>query len=373
MGWLHDYEDVNRFSSPRSVEQGKRQRCKMPGRFQPAPSNPILLGSSDSVRKDVASSPRTTTKLEAGSPSRKTAALANHCSTPRGPVRASPHIMDEYVCSPRRQLRRGDSCPPERTDPITHTSSLRTDPLALRCLEYGHLATRQRSLRRCGYPKRYTSGKLDLKTHVESAEQILQQGHSLKTSSFALNSSNLAGEEDLLPASTRILASDAPSSARYAKVIEQRDLTYIDRGGCKASNPSLLTSGDMLQCLNLSGFCEQQSVGDEVQIPSVQPVSEPPEQLQLSEPLEPHHVGECNHSLRTDDESGRPLERAAPPPIRTSGSHPGSKPSTPAPSVQSSLPGTPRSTQSGGKMKKSAKVDDRIGRPLKLFQDPLRA
>lgn len=348
----------------------------MPGRFQPAPSNPVLLGSSDSVRKDLALSPRTTTKLEAGSPSRKTAALANHCNTPRGPVRASPYIMDEYVCSPRRQLRRGDSCPPERTDPITHTTSLRTDPLTLRCLEYGHLATRQRSLRRCGYPKQYTSGKLDLKTHVESAEQFLQQGHSLKTSSFALNSSNLAGEEDLLPASTRILASDVPNSARYAKVIERRDLTYIDRGGCKASNPSLLTSGDMLQCLNLRDSCEQQSVGDHVQIPSVQPVSEPPEQIQGTPSVQPSSeppVGECNHVSRKDDESGRSFERAAPTQIRTSESHPGSKPSTPAPSVQSSLPGTPRSTQSGGKIKKSAKVEDRIGRPLKLFQDPLRA
>jgi len=273
--------------------------------------------------------------------------------------------MDEYVSSPRRQLRRGVSCPPERTDPITHTVSLRTDPLALRPLEYGHLTTRQRSLRRCGYPKPYTSGKLDLGTHAESAVRMQQQGHTLKTSSFALSSSNLAGEEDILPVSTRTPACDAPTSPRYARVIERRDLTYIDRGGSKACNPSLVTSGDLLECFNLQGRVQQQSAASHAAAPSVPPLTKPPEQLQAVE---------CNSSSRKDDESNRRFERAAPSPIVTSECYQRSEEAhTPAPSVQSSFEATPRSKQMGANTKKSANVGDRIGRPLKLFQDPLRA
>jgi len=195
--------------------------------------------------------------LGAGAPCDKTAALANHLHSPRGPLRLSPCQMDEFVTSPRRQLQRGASCPPARTDPITHTLFAATDSLSFRQLEYGHLTARDRTLRKNGYTAHSATGKLDLKTHSQTSCELHEQARA-PAPSLGLNSASLAGEEHILRC-VRPVASDTPVSARYAKVNNRRDLTFIDissLGGRKAVNESLRTSPDLYECLgqlNLAG------------------------------------------------------------------------------------------------------------------------
>lgn len=268
MGWLHDYQDVNRFGSPRGIEQGTRTRRKAAagfGRFNESSGIPAVLQHSTdclqtrsprvSLQSPRGQSPRGHwSQPDAGVPSCKTAALANHAQSPRGPCRMEPYHLEEFVYSPRRQLQRGASCPPARTNPITHTGSTRTDPLALRALDYGHLVTRQRSLRKCGYTAQSATGKLNLKTHDQTSSELHHQARGM-TASLGLNSASLAGEEDIMPARVRPQASDKDVSARYTKVINRRDLAYIDSsnlvnlGDQRLSSKSLRTTGELYECL----------------------------------------------------------------------------------------------------------------------------
>lgn len=263
MGWLHDYGDVNRCASPRGVDRGIRRRNKSPvlsGRYTQVAQVASLLQSpsKDSIAREARSafqSPRSkpsSSDADAGVLSPRTSPLANHEFSATGPRRPRPHCLEEFVTSPRRQLQRGASCPP-RTDPIRHTGSPRIDPLALRSLDSGHLTTRERSLRRNGFTS--PRGKLDLQTHDETFS--LRKRQALPVSSrLGLNSAQLIGEEAIMPVMTRETASDKAASARYQKVNDLRDLTYIDRsnmGGRKAVNESLRTSSELFECLGQGG------------------------------------------------------------------------------------------------------------------------
>lgn len=269
MGWLQDYEGVERFASPRSVDQGRRQRGRLPGRFSPVSTIPGVLaqpGASDSVKQRFV---KETVLLQsardnpiakegaAGSPCSMTAPLVNHDVLHRSsrdtrdalPRRMKEHNMDKFCTSPRRQMNRGASCPPIRTDPITHAYSVTIDPLALRLLDCGHLTQRDRSLRRNDYPEPCYTGTFNLRTHETSSNELFKKGHTVKTSTAGLNSHNLTGAESLLPTALRTPASDIPQSTRYTKVLDRRDLTFIDGQGSKGPNPALKTSSEFSECL----------------------------------------------------------------------------------------------------------------------------
>lgn len=345
MGWLHDYQEVNRFASPRSVEQGTRVRNKAPvppGRFTQVDRVASLLHYSP---KEPLRSPRSpqslradpSTRCDAGAPSFATTALVNHDRSPRGPCRPSPRDLEEFVTSPRRQLQRGASCPP-RTDPITHSCALRTDPLSLRSLEYGHLATRQRSLRRVGFTSATKIGKLDLKTHEQTSLDLQSKVRALSPS-VGLNSSQLAGEEDLLPPKMRPLASDKEVSARYTNYNNRRNLTFIDLAvetiTKKGSNPSLATSCELLECFG-----------------------------KREEPLQ--------RTSPPASDSGRERNRSSVGPDATTSS----KSTAPAAPAQPSAAASPAAASSGHRRPSGTSVSSDLStgnRPkLKLFNDPLR-
>lgn len=232
--------------------------------------------SSPSLRP----SPRSDPSLghEAGVPCSKTAALMNHLHSPRGPLRVSPCNMDEFCNSPRRQLQRGFSCPPARTDPITHAFSVSTDPLATRALGFGHLTSRDRTLRKCGYTAQSAIGKLDLRTHAVTSCELHDQARA-PVSSFGLSSASLTGEEQILRC-VRPVASDIAVSARYQKLNNRRDLTFIDichLGGRKGVNPSLRSSPDLYECMGQSGHLGRgNAAGSSLNPPSEQLYRSPP-------------------------------------------------------------------------------------------------
>mmetsp|Transcript_160251 Transcript_160251/g.282695 ORF Transcript_160251/g.282695 Transcript_160251/m.282695 type:complete len:283 (-) Transcript_160251:194-1042(-) len=233
-----------------------RTRCKAPGRYQQVSS----LGRAGSALKEQPWSARRTTALngkksdpatlpEAGVSSVRTAPLGNHVQSPRGPCRANLYNLDEYVASPRRQLRRGDSCPPLRTDPITHSCcSPRTDPLSMRHLGSDHLTVRQRNHRRVGYTAQSATGKLNLSTHASSmrAQSLERQ----MKGTTGLNSSSLVCEEDIGPSYGRNeTGQDLQPSPRYSRMNDLRELTAINREFKKSSNFQLRESPDFWHCM----------------------------------------------------------------------------------------------------------------------------
>jgi len=379
MGWLHEYQDVSRCASPRSVERGTRVRNKAPARFgyfNQAPGIPSLLQQSTGCLPDSIRSPRPTsassfqspasrtsqlggdpsTQPEAGASSSVTASLANHdcLRSPRGPCRMSPHVMDAFCASPRRQLNRGASCPPARTDPITHSGPPRIESLSLRLLEFGHLACRERSLRKCNYTSPAATGKFDLKTHEQTSTEFHQRARTV-SSAVGLNSNALAGEEYILPASIRPRASDKEVSSRYTKVSDMHEMTFIDRatiGGRKACNPSLLTSTEFFDCFGQPG-----------RIDSAPPTTEQPE---LAIPASPRRVRTTpartetvtpvTPAASTGLQRQRVCTEAVAPSAGSAGDNAGNSAQQQRPSGTSS-------------------VSDRSGRfipQLMLFQDPLR-
>lgn len=86
--------------------------------------------------------------------------LADHADSQRGPCRALPRDLEGFT-SPggRRMMKRGASCPPVRTDPITHSyTEDKTEPMRQRPLDYIQLLERTRPLRRCRYDAPHTVG-----------------------------------------------------------------------------------------------------------------------------------------------------------------------------------------------------------------------
>lgn len=229
-----------------------KPRRKAPGRYAQDSS----LGRAGSALKEQPWSARRTlsrersdpsTLPEAGVASIRTAPLGNHVHSPRGPCRANLYNLDEYVASPRRQLRRGDSCPPLRTDPITHSClSPRTDPLALRHLGKDQLAVRQRSHRRVGYTAQSATGKFNLATHASSTD-LSDRPMSQRT---GMNSFCLVNEEDIPPTHIRSeTGQDLQPTSRYSRMNDFRELTIIHRNGHKGSNAQLRTSPEFFQCM----------------------------------------------------------------------------------------------------------------------------
>lgn len=231
-------------------------RCKAPGRYPQESS----LGRAGSALRDQPWSARRTTALqsnksdpaslpEAGVKSDKTAPLGNHVQSPRGPCRANLYNLDEYVASPRRQLRRGDSCPPPRTDPITHSCcSPRTDPLSLRQLGSDHLAVRERSHRRVGYTAQSATGKLNLSTHASSMRSPSSERQFM--ASVGMNSKTLLCEEDICPSHPRKqTGQDMQPSPRYSRMNDLRELTAINRVNSKGANFQLRESPDFWHCM----------------------------------------------------------------------------------------------------------------------------
>lgn len=233
-----------------------KPRRKAPGRYAAGSS----LNRAGSALKEQPWSPRKrsdsfhrcdpASQPEAGVPSARTAPLANHVHSPRGPTRANLYNLDEYVASPRRQLRRGDSCPPLRTDPITHSCrSPRTDPLALRQLDNDHLTQRTRSHRRTGYNAVSATGKLNLATHASSMDGEVERG---TTESSRFNTKSLVSEEDIGPRFSRVeTGPDMQPSPRYTRMNNLRELTIIHREGRRGDNAQLRESADFFHCMGL--------------------------------------------------------------------------------------------------------------------------
>merc|ERR1740129_330804 len=202
---------------------------------------------------------------EAGAPSHKTTMLANHITSPDGPCRAAPRNFEAFTTSPRRQLQRGSSCPPPKTDPISHTCPTpRVDPLSTRRLDYGHLTVRERAQRRLGYDATSATGSWKSSDQALSPRQLVTHRTKINWNSANARGYHLAGSEDLLPAATRQrVGADLLPSTDHVRINDRQQLLLFGRAGPKATNTQLLSSPGMVACMggDPATYSQNSSVG----------------------------------------------------------------------------------------------------------------